>query len=274
VFGSLVLAPPTAYMIYFSRHSPMSLATFWRTDFWGKAYQQSVYWYLGVLFLLFALTASAFALSRRFATWKPATAPPARWLFPAFVLGLTAATTLLSRWWTVDTWSHNYVLVYQPTRFPLYIGYFALGLCAGRRHWFTRRGYRPSLGLWLTLCAASGLAYLGWRFTAPPALAALQARMITALLFNLFCLASLLAGIALFLDHAGQAGPVARSLARHSYGVYYLHPLVMYPLAWLLLGAPGSSYAKATALVLFAYLACWGLSAALLTRLPGLRRMF
>jgi hypothetical protein len=56
--------------------------------------------------------------------------------------------------------------------------------------------------------------------------------------------------------------------------VYYVHPLILYPLALVFVPLPLSIYLKATGITLLAYLASWGLSAGVLTRLPGLRRMF
>lgn len=274
VFGSLVLAPPTAYMIYFSRKIPISLWTFWGTDFWGKAFQQSVYWYLGVLLLFFALTALVFATNRKFAGWDQTVTRPSWRLFVGFILGMTATSLLLNLTHPLDQWSHIYVLVFQPARVPLYIGYFVLGIFAHQRGWFTDQGYSPTLARWLPLCLTSGLIYLGWRLTLPPAVQTLLSKAITTLLFNLFCFTSLTASVALFRVHAGGETPFWRSQARNSYGIYYLHPLVLYPLALVFVPLPLSIYLKAAAITLLAYLASWGLSAAVLTRLPGLRRMF
>lgn len=271
-FGALVLAPPTAYMIYFSRKSPMSLAAFWATDFWGKAFQQSVYWYLGVLLLLFALTALLYRTNRRFASWRPGVVQGNGALTAAFLIGMTAASLFLSLAFPVDLWSHVYLFVFQPARVPLYLGYFALGITAHQRGWFREEGYSPSLARWLPACLLSGFAYLAWRLT--PVSQPMLARTVTAVLFNLFCLASLMASLAVFRAHVGHATPFWRSQARNSYGIYYLHPLILYPLALALVPLPISIFAKAAAITLLAYLASWQVSAALLTRVPGLRRMF
>jgi glucans biosynthesis protein C len=270
VFGCLVLAPPTAYMIFYSRRIPMSLGTFWATEFWGRSFQQSVYWYLGVLLLFFALTALLYVASRRFAAWQPSTVTPS-WVFLGlFVLACSACSLAIGA--PLDRWSHVYLLVFQPARVPLYIGYFGLGLLAHQHGWFTAEGYAPRLLHWLPLCLVSGLVYLGWRLT--PAAPTFLAKAITACLFNGFCFSSLLASVALFLAHADHEGSFWRSQARNSYGVYYLHPLILYPLALLFVPLAISIYLKAVAITLLAYLASWGLSAALLTRVPGLRRMF
>jgi glucan biosynthesis protein C len=274
VFGSLVLAPPTAYMIYYSRKAPISLWTFWATDFWGKAFQQSVYWYLGMLLLFFALAALTFKASRTFASWQAGVERPTWRTFALFFLLVTGASFLLNLTHPLDQWSHIYVLVFQPARVPLYIGYFAMGIFAHQKGWFTEEGYSPSLARWLPLCLTSGLVYLGWRLSLPPTVQTASSKAITTLLFNLFCCSSLFASIALFRTHVNGETPFWRSQARNSYGVYYLHPLILYPLALVFVPFPISIFVKAAAITLLAYLASWGLSAAVLTRLPGLRRMF
>lgn len=65
IFGSVILAPPITYMIYLSRSIPMSFVQFWSRDFWNPIiYQQSVYWFLGILFLMFSLLSLAYKLSK------------------------------------------------------------------------------------------------------------------------------------------------------------------------------------------------------------------
>ncbi len=276
VFGVLVLAPPTAYMIYFSRRSPLSLIDFWRTDFWGKAFQQSVYWYLGILLFLFAATALAYATSRRFAALKVRPARPGRWLFAGFMLGMSAASLLIGLWsgYTLDTWSHIYVFSYQPVRVPLYAGYFALGVHASQRAWFTASGYAPARAPWTVLALVSGGAYLACRFGATAALPAAASAALTVVLFNVFCFSSLLAAIALFRAYLDGSNAFWRSQARNSYGIYYLHPLVLYPLALVFVDVPLPIHLKAVTVIALAYLGSWAFSAAILTRVPGLRRVF
>jgi peptidoglycan/LPS O-acetylase OafA/YrhL len=276
VLGTLLLAPPTAYMIYYSRRVPMGLGTFWATDFWGKAYQQSVYWYLGVLLALFALAALAYLLAPAFRNWQARTQRPGWALLAGFVLVMTAASLALVRaGHSLDQWSHCYLFVYQPARTPLYLGYFALGVYASQRGWFLDGGFAPRLGPWLACCVLSGAAYLGSRLFLPPGSdGTLAGQVLVTFLFNLFCFASLPAGVAAARAVLDRDTPLWRSQARNSYGVYYLHPLILYPLALALVPLQLSIYGKFLAITLLAYLLSWAVSAALLTRAPGLRRMF
>lgn len=274
VFGVLVLAPPTAYLIYYSRHSPMSLWTFWQTDFWGPAYQQSVYWYLGVLLALFAATALLFAASRSFAAWAPGIRRPTAWQGAAFVIAVSAASTLIATRCDLDLWSNNTLFAYQPVRIPNYLGYFFLGIFACRCGWFAEGGFLPRLRLWVPLWLISGTAYVVWRMGPQAAAPDIGFKAVAIVLFNLFCLASLCAMIALFLRHVAGNGRFWRIQARNSYGIYYLHPLILYPLTLAFVPLPLSIFLKAAILTVVSYVASLAASGLVLTRLPGLRRMF
>lgn len=272
--GVLLLAPPTAYIIYYSRHAPMSLATFWRTDFWGPAYQQSVYWYLGVLLALFALLAVAIAASPRLAARAPEARRPAAWQGALFVAAVTAAAIPIAARCDLDLWSNNRIFVYQPVRLPDYVAYFFLGAFAGRRGWFGPGGWQPRLALWLPLCVASGAVYVVWRMSPHPGLSPVAIKAAAVALFNLFCFAALFAAVALARRYLSGGGGFWSYQARNSYGVYYLHPLILYPLALALVPLSLSVFLKAALLVALSYALSLLASGLLLTRLPGLRRMF
>jgi glucans biosynthesis protein C len=274
-FGVLFLAPLITYMIYVSRQVPVSYLQFLATDFWGPMYQQAVYWFLGVLFLFYALLSASYDESTRLRAWRRVIRAPSWRHFLVFGAIMTAAFFLLSLWWTPDDWRHVWLMVYQPVRFPLYIGYFCLGLYADRRGWFAPGGYEPGIGRWLPIFLVTGLLYAGHimvQLFGPPG--TLWHQAVTAVLFNAFCLAALMAGLSLFRASVNSQGRNWRSLACNSYGIYYLHPLILYPLAYLFVAFPLPIYVKAAALITLTLLACWALSEFVLTRAPGLRRAF
>jgi len=276
IFGALVLAPPTAYLIYYTRNVPMSLGQFWLTDFWGPLFQQSVYWYLGVLFLFFALLALVYATNSRLQSWVPANKPPTWQLFVGFVLLTAVASLLLNLVFPLDTWyTKLYLIVFQPVRSPLYVSYFLLGVYAYQRGWFTAEGYKPNVVVWVLLFVFSGIGYLGYRMTIPePMQTTIVLKAITALLFNLFCLSSLMAGSAVFQQYVNGSNAFWQSQSRSSYGIYFIHPLILYPMVYLFVPLTISIYLKATIVTLLAWLLSWGVSALVLTRAPGLRRIF
>ncbi len=274
LFGVLFLAPLITYMIYFSRGVPMSFLDFWRTDFWGKMYQQSVYWFLGILLLLFLALAWVYEWGDRLRGPQRVVRPTGK-VFAAFIGLIAAAFLIISLSFGPDAWWHNYLLVYQPVRVPLYIGYFVLGIYAYQRGWFTAGGYQPEIGPWGWACVLTGLAYLAYRWgvaTTPDM--PLPVKVGTALLFNTFCFTALIAGLALFQRKVNRAGPIWRSLAANSYGIYYFHPLILFPLAYLAVPLDWSVFFKAGAIITLTILLAWGLSALVLKRVPLLRDMF
>ena len=99
-------------------------------------------------------------------------------------------------------------------------------------------------------------------------------QMAHAILFNAFCLASLIAGAALFQQRVNGAGPFWNNLAANSYGIYYVHPLILYPLAYLFVPLPLPLYIKAPMVILLGIVLSWAVSALVLTRIPGVRRAF
>jgi len=158
---------------------------------------------------------------------------------------------------------------------PLYVGYFSLGIYAWQRGWFTAEGYKPELGPWGWGCVLAGLAYLAYRWgvvNTPGT--TLPVKVGTALLYNIFCFTALIAGVALFQRKVNSAGTVWSSLAANSYGMYYVHPLILYPLAYVFVGLSLPLIVKAPTVVALALLLSWAVSALLLKRLPGLRRIF
>ena len=147
-----------------------------------------------------------------------------------------------------------------------------LGIYAERRGWFSETGFRPSLGAWGAVAVVSGLAYLVYRNAGPGT--SLPALALESLLFGSFCLSALIAGIALFRRWIDGAGRVWGTLAANSFGIYYVHPLILYPLAYLILDVPIPAVAKFVILVAVTLAGSLAVSALVLKRVPGLRRMF
>jgi peptidoglycan/LPS O-acetylase OafA/YrhL len=275
VFGALFLAPLTAYMIYVSRQVPMGYLQFWATDFWGDLYQQSVYWFLGILFAMFVVLALVYTRSRRLRDAAPVRTTPSRKVFALFAALTTAGALLMGLIFPLDTWSHVYLFVFQPVRVPFYIAYFVLGLYAHDHGWFQPEGYVPSVWTWLWACVLSGIAYLAVRMGAPSSPGApFVFQALTALLFSVFCMAALFAGVAVFREKVDGVGRVWSSLAANSYGMYYIHPLILYPLAYVFVAITLPLFLKAFVVIALAILLSWAVSAFVLKKAPLLRKVF
>ncbi len=273
ILAVVFLAPLVTYMTYVSRDNPMGYLEFWTTDFWGPMFQQAVYWFLGVLFACFLGLAWVYAASTRLQASVPRAEQPRARLFVAFIALTAAGSILVAPSFGLDDWLPlSLLFVVQPARIAFYVGYFILGIYAERRGWFSATGFRPDLGPWGWGCVLAGLAYLGFRMSGLPT--TVPERAVAAALFSTFCLTAVVAGISLFQRRFDGAGPGWRTLASNSFGIYYVHPLILYPLAYVLLDLAAPAVVKATILVLVTLAGSLAVSALVLKRLPGLRRMF
>jgi surface polysaccharide O-acyltransferase-like enzyme len=248
VAGVVLLAPPTAYIMLYSRGVDVGLFEFWRGPYWDVFYQQSVYWFLGVLFLLFVVTAGIAALpvGRRWLDREVDLCSDGsrrkRYLaLGVFWVATALAFFLVHQRVALDTWHNwNYLLMIQPNRLPLYIGYYFLGLYAGRGRWLHREWLRderawPRLATWSAVALVTLTGYLANRILIPAeARTDALVQLTTAILFTATVMAALLFSLALarvVLDHLS---PRWARLARASYWIYFLHPLVLYPLVMAL----------------------------------------
>ena len=275
VLGVIFLAPLETYMTYVSRGNPTGYLQFWTSDFWGPMFQQSVYWFLGVLFVAFLVLVYAYVLPAQHllqARDLPVV-KPSRSLFLWFALLTAGGSLLFSPGLSLDDWrTLSFLLVIQPARISYYAGYFMLGIYAERHGWFTDTGFRPRLAPWGAACVLAGLAYLADRIAGPDM--SLPAQALEAILFSVFCLTALLAGIALCNGWVDGSGPAWRTLAANSFGIYYVHPLILYPLAYVILDVRVPAFAKFAFLVVVTLLGSLAVSSLVLKRVPGLRRMF
>lgn len=274
VFGVVFLAPLVTYLITVTRGVARPYLEFWSSDFWGPYYQQSVYWFLGILLLLFVLLAILYSSLPGF-RHIPRRPQAPRWsLFAGFWALTTLWFFLFSLQGPVDTWSNFHkIFTFQPARLLLYGAYFSLGILADRRGWFRAAGYRPKLGEWGVLAALTGLLYLALRlsWSGSDGILVLGAQ---AALFNAFCLSALLASMALFQQFADQPTRTWTSLSRNAFAIYYVHPLILYPATYVALSVDSSIFLEVAFLAMLTVLISWGLGALALTRWPVLRDVF
>jgi glucan biosynthesis protein C len=274
VIGVVFLAPLTTYMTYVSRDVPTGYLKFWTTDFWGPMFQQSVYWFLGILFVAFLLVAWMWGTQpEEVRTSEPRPERPGVPVFVAVVAVTAAWAIAAASSFGLDDWQRlGWLFVIQPARLAFYAGYFLLGIYAERHAWFGAAGYRPEPGPWGLGSLFAGFSYLVFRLDGYPATWGRRAE--AAIFFATFCLAAIMAGIALFQRLADGGNGGWRSLSSNAYGIYYVHPLILYPLAYLIRGLAAPAFVKATILIVVTLAASLAVSALVLRRLPGLRRIF
>lgn len=270
VFGSMVLAPLITYLILASRHSPMGFGEFYRTLFWGPLYEQAQFWYLGALLALYGLLCLAAEAVPSLLERNDRPECPS----PALPLGLMLASVVsigcVSLEMHPDTWRFfAYLLVLQPVRIVTYIAVFFTGVWAWRSRWFSPEGYVPALLPWGTAFLLTGAVYLYQKFCLPFwGLEQLQLVWVNAACQGIFTISATFFFLGLFARCLDFTNPLLSSLSATSYGVYYLHMEVLFPVAWLFVGVELNVYLKYLCVCFISLLFCYLGSKYLLNKLP------
>ncbi|MCR5757923.1 MAG: acyltransferase [Selenomonas sp.] len=244
LFGSIFIAPPVTYIILASRHANMGFWDFYGNLFWGPLYEQAQYWYLGALLALYGLLTLTVELFPRLCEQR-AGRPGGRTFLYMFLVA-AGSIGAISSFMHPDTWRFfAYILVLQPVRIPLYIMVFFTGAWAWRQKWFTKGGYVPGTGTWGMAFLLTGIAYLWQKFFLPEL--GWEAAVMTwtnAITMGAFALSSLFFLLGFFRKWLNGTGRLLSALGGTSYGVYYLHMPVLFPVAWAFVGTEMNVYLK------------------------------
>lgn len=267
--GAICIAPVITYLMIASRNIPMDFPTFYTTLFWGAAYQQAQYWYLGALLALYLLLALC---SQLFPGMKKPSVPsqPSFVFFLALILLGAAGVGIVNFFIPDGVWIHPlYLLVLQPTRLTLYILYFFLGAWAWKRQWFSEQGWKPPVGIWMPCFILMSFVYVFNRinpplFQLPPA----QTVLLNAFLHSAFCLTAIFGLISLFQQSLDHTSKIWGALAATSYPIYFLHQFFVQETAWLLRPLETNAYIKYLLTCTITLAICFLISKYLLLRLP------
>lgn len=275
VIGVIFLAPPIAYLIYFTRGIPVSYLDFLSGDFIGKAYQQAHYWFLGVLagfILIFTFMVKLFpALLEK----KPNRGCVGTQFHIGFILVTTALYLTADQFYPLDAWIHpGYVFVFQPVRICNLFGYFLLGTYYERKGWFLSDGYKHRTIQWAFVSFISGVFYILMKSAFPePELTTILLQGMNALLFNVFCYSTVIFLLAFSKQRLNKTGYWVKNLSDSSYGCYYVHQWFVLGAAYFLTSTHLSLAVKFSLNLFFAIGLSW-LIASLLRKAPVLKKIF
>jgi peptidoglycan/LPS O-acetylase OafA/YrhL len=245
--GALVVGPVISYVRALG--APGFHDTY--LDFWLGTYlphqiEQFHYWFLGVLFVFFA---AAWILRRWFRWGGVLRSFVGRQLAGMRVPALYALAVLLAILsWLVtmqagfDTWMNlSGWLVFQPSRIPLYAGFFILGIAAGAAQWKPEASALPRLRVIVppALVLAVGLV----------ATMGLRGRMSAEATTAFVCLLHPLIAMSMLLVLLRGAVVAETTSARlglddASFGIYLLHLPMVVVLQYWLLGMPLGPWLK------------------------------
>lgn len=236
----------TSYFIWLSRtKTPPPYLHFWSHTFFRDEYEQAQFWFLGVLLLFYYGLVIARSANERLNRMEKGAGRPALWFFPAFVASSSLVFLAVNQNVNDYAWVPvAYLLVIQPTRFALYIFYFALGVHAYRRRWFTKGGYNPRAAIWVPLSVVLGAAFMLYKLSFGLKLDQLRYRAGNDLLHCAFCLAAVFALIAVFRAALNRSSALWRALSRNSYAIYCVHMVIVPPLALMIRPMPWNIVVK------------------------------
>jgi glucan biosynthesis protein C len=196
---------------------------------------QSISWFLSLLFIFFALFALVWWVTRRW--WGRSSSAPRATRRQSAVLALALFGLLTFAAYSValllfpDTswFTLGLLLQFEPTRLALLAGYFALGVYAQSHEWFAQENRLGPSIVWGALSAALAVMYLvvGQRVFADPAGTThlpVGFLLAFALIRSSLLLALLLAFVSFGVRYWNRSRVVDRQLAATSYNIYLTHP--------------------------------------------------
>jgi glucan biosynthesis protein C len=234
---------------------------------------QSIFWFLSLLFIFFVLFALIHAATHR--RWAHVTREHSPFVALALFGLLTFAAYSVGLLLFPDTswFTLGLLLQFEPTRLALLAGYFALGVYAQSHEWFAQENRLASPILWGALSAALAVVYpvVGQRVFADSA-GTTHLPVVFLLAFALIrsslLLALLLAFASFGVRYWNRSRAVDRQLAATSYNMYLTHIWFVVLIQTALLGWMVSPVYKCAIVLLAASALSFALSRWVIGRWP------
>lgn len=190
----------------------------------------------------------------------------------AFALALGLATAALRPVYGIDEWVRVFGLIpAEPGRLPQYIGFFVVGIVAGRGQWFT--GIDTRVGaVWGGIAAAIYVAATAAGLPRQALGEDLVVNMAWGLLEGFVGTGMILGLLVLFRQVANVPGRWLHWLEGNVYGVYLIHIFVVIGLQVAALGLGWTAIAKFLLVWIAAAVASFAVTA-LLRMIPGVKRV-
>lgn len=195
-------------------------------------------WFVSLLIFFFVLFALACQLKTKLKaekreSYEIKSAPNTReFILTLLFVGIaTALGSILAQQFFLETdWVNIFnILIFQPTKFPIYFGYFLFGIFAYSRNWFIQGDLPGPIIMWLTACIVLSPAFLrildALAKAGPPSLVMV---VIVSMLRSFLCLAFLVLLIKFAFRHWNSASNFNQMFSRNSLYIYLIHmPLVL-----------------------------------------------
>lgn len=273
LLGVLFVAPFFSRATFIALGYPsMPIHTYFTTYFFSPLYQQAHYWFLGILLFFF--------LCYAFMPKNIINGVTTKALRPSLCIMLLIALTFLTYYLSsayykpCGEWTNVcYLLYFQPARIVGYMAMFAFGVYANRQGWFKPGGWRPSL-VYLFIAIASLLLLVYWKFTLASTLSAGVSLCIDALSYAVISVCITFGLIALFIKEPADHKYSLSKYAPYSYGIYWLHQIVLLLFMDWLMRFDIPAIAKWSISMVVTLVVCTLLAKYVLKKAPLLKRIF
>ena len=288
IFGLCVMCPVMTYVRDLAKGKDMAgYFSYWLlTYFHGKMYAGYL-WFLSTLLIIMLLFCCAYAASSRLRAYlqapKPCTSSgrslrPAGLLMLGLGIGLCIfAVNLLApdSFWV--RLGQKGIIIFQPTRLPLYIGFFLWGIASCRAEWrFMKEpdtaGVLLGWGAGSVICTGAYLAILQAFHEIMETSVMLRLAISLLRSFGPLCITMLLLGV--FKKWCAEPSLWKDVLAANSYGMYVAHVPIMVVLQYWLLHAEIAAPLKFGIVAGLSLPLSFALSHYIIRRLPVIGRYF
>jgi len=236
LFGLVILAPLAQYIANRSWGSNAGLIEFWFTDFFHpENIDLHHLWFIGIL-LLFSL--ASIPIISRLQYWNVQTVGsdhhvPSR----VYILFLVLTFVLyygMGFFYEPQVFISFYILYFSPVMLPVYAAYFALGIYASMKMWFTDE-HTVRIFPWVIAYAANFLLYGGTMVIKDiNPIEGTGNDPLLSFATNGMTFAGVMLLIALFKKFFNNRSDGMLRLSANSYNTYIVHYLIVYVVVYLM----------------------------------------
>jgi membrane-bound acyltransferase YfiQ involved in biofilm formation len=150
----------------------------------------------------------------------------------------------------------GFILYFQPARLVGYTALFALGIYGYKKRWFTQAGWTPHWLFWGIITLLFTFLFIIWNYSIRWAFNESVNRWTSAVSYNSIALLSTLFLTGLFFRFQKMLGKLTFYFSPYSYGIYWLHLIVLVPVLYLIKPYPIHLLIKWSFAILFTLIAC------------------
>ena len=272
ILGVTLVVPLLSYYLH-SYQNSYSFLHFLRYEFFQNNYTQYHFWFLGILFTFFLIYAFA---SRGILSFFSAI-EKRKHITPLILISIVCIGTLCAYAFSshlpnFNSWIHpGYILIFQPSKLMNYWLIFLLGIYAWKTDWFSKKGLPTDMRIWGPICFVLMIVLVLFA----QQLYSGDYLLCTAFVYTTLAISSTLFFTSFFI-YAEKLFHLLHcdELARYSYGIYWVHEIVLYPLLYLGLSFRMPVGLKWALVVAITMVVSWALTRYVLQKAPLLKKVF